>query len=36
MEKVAVLCILMAIISLCADWSPADRKRSEARARSRD
>jgi hypothetical protein len=36
MEKVAVLCVLMAIISLCADWSPGERKRPEAGARSRD
>jgi hypothetical protein len=31
MEKVALLCILLTIISLCADWSPADRKRANMR-----
>jgi hypothetical protein len=31
MEKVALLCILLTIISLCADWSPVERKRASIR-----
>jgi hypothetical protein len=31
MEKVALLCILMAIISLCAEWSSPKRGRAEVR-----
>ena len=31
MEKVALLCILLTIISLCADWSSAERKRANIR-----
>ena len=29
MEKVALLCVLMAIISLCAEWPSAERKPTE-------
>jgi hypothetical protein len=33
MEKVALLCILMTIITLCADWPSVERKLADVRRR---
>ncbi len=31
MEKVALLCILMTVITLCASWSSVERKPADVR-----